>query len=70
MVDLRCPECSAWMRESLTAAEARRLDSRQALLRGELVQAYEASVRESLESLVFCFGIALELDLLGADDFR
>ena len=69
MVDLRCPECQAWVQETLSAADLRALDARQAALRRELVRAYERSVVESMEALAFCLGMALELDLLGADDF-
>jgi len=69
VVELRCPECFAWVQDTLSGAELRALDARQAALRGELVRAYERSVAESMEALAFCLGMALELDLVGADDF-
>jgi hypothetical protein len=68
-VDLRCPECYSWLQESLSGAEMRELDRRQSDLRRELVRAYERCVAESMEALAFCLRTALELDLLGADDF-
>ena len=69
MVDLRCPECFMWMQECCTRVELAELDKRQAATRELLVDAYERSVVESMEALAFCLGTALELDLLGADDF-
>ena len=69
MVELRCPDCYAWVQDTLTSAELRELDARQAALRDELKRAYERSVAEAMESLAFCMGVALELDLVGADDF-
>jgi len=68
-VDLRCPECFLWMRERCTRTELAELDKRQAAWRALLVDAYEKSVVESMEALAFCLGTALELDLVGADDF-
>jgi threonine synthase len=69
LVDLRCPDCDAWVQDTLTVAELRELDARQAALRQELVSTYERTVAEAMEALAFCLGMALELDLLGADDF-
>ena len=69
LVDLRCPECFAWVQECCTRAELAELDKRQAAWRDALVVAYERSVIESMEALAGCLGAALELDLLGADDF-
>ena len=68
-VDLRCPECFAWVQDTLSPTELRALDARQAALRRELVHAYERCVAESMEALAVCLGMALELDLVGADDF-
>lgn len=68
-VDLRCPECFMWMQESCSRVELAELDKRQAAWRELLVDAYERSIVESMEALAFCLGTALELDLLGADDF-
>jgi hypothetical protein len=69
MVDLRCPECFMWMQECCTPGELAALDKRQAAWRELLVEAYERSVTESMEALIVCLGVALELDLVGADDF-
>jgi hypothetical protein len=69
LVDLRCPECFTWMQECCSRAELAALDKRQAAWRELLVDAYERSVAESMEALAVCLGAALELDLLGADDF-
>jgi hypothetical protein len=69
LVDLRCPECFMWMQECCTRAELVDLDKRQAASREVLVDAYERSVTESMEALAECFGQALQLDLVGADDF-
>ena len=69
MVDLRCPECFTWMQECCSRAELEELDRAQAAWRAQLVDAYEQSVTESMEALASCLGMALELDLLGADDF-
>ena len=69
LVDLRCPECFTWMQECCTRAELAELDARQAAWRELLVSAYERSVAESMEALAVCLGAALELDLVGADDF-
>jgi hypothetical protein len=69
MVDLRCPECFTWMQECCTRGELAELDKCQAAWRELLVDAYERSVTESMEALAVCLGAALELDLVGADDF-
>ena len=69
MVELRCPECFTWMQECCSRGELAELDKRQAAWRALLVDAYERSVVESMEALAFCLAMALELDLLGADDF-
>jgi len=69
MVDLRCPECFTWMQECCSRGELAELDKAQAASRALLVDAYEKSVTESMEALASCLGMALELDLLGADDF-
>jgi hypothetical protein len=68
-VELRCPECFTWVQETCTRDELAELDKRQAAWRERLVDAYERSVTESMEALAVCLGAALELDLVGADDF-
>ena len=69
LVDLRCPECFMWMQECCTRVDLAEMDKRQAASRELLVDAYERSVAESMEALAGCFGQALELDRVGADDF-
>jgi hypothetical protein len=69
VVDLRCPECFMWMQECCSRGELAELDKRHAAWREQMVDAYERSVAESMEALAACFGAALQLDLVGADDF-
>jgi hypothetical protein len=69
VVDLRCSECMAWSQAGLTREGMRDLDRRQADLRALLVNAYQASVKESMSALADCFAEALALDLVSADDF-
>ena len=69
MVDLRCPECNAWLQLAVGEAEAEALDQADADGRRLLVDAYHQSVVDSMESLAFCLHIALDQDLVGADDF-
>ena|ERR671910_1887568 len=70
MVELRCPECFAWMQECCSRRELAELDRHQAASRELLVDAYERSVSESMLALVACFAAALARDLVTADDFR
>ena len=53
----------------LPKADAEELDRRQAACRDQIVTAYERSVSESMEALAAASRTALELDLVGADDF-
>ena len=69
LVELRCADCATWLSESFTRAEVRALDREQAECRQVLVDAYEQSVSESMDALATLFGVALSLDLIGADDF-
>ena len=69
VVELRCPECFTWMQECCSRGDLAELDRQQAAWRELLVDAYERSVAESMEALAVCLGTALELDLVGADDF-
>jgi hypothetical protein len=69
LVELRCAQCMVWLSEPHSRAEIRELDRRQAELRQLLLDAYERSVSESMDALATLFGVALELDLIGADDF-
>jgi hypothetical protein len=70
LVDLRCPECHAWMQGCCSRSELAALDKLQAAARELLVESYERLVAESMEALADCFAAALERDLVGADDFR
>jgi predicted amidophosphoribosyltransferase len=69
LVELRCAHCTIWISEPHTRAEMRELDMRQAEWRQVLLDAYERSVTDSMDALATLFGIALSLDLIGADDF-
>ena len=69
-VALRCPECLAWMSGTFTWEHARRLDSDLADGRAELRAAYRRTVQRNMQQALGAFASALELDLIGADDFR
>ena len=69
LVELRCPECFAYLQESCSRDELAELDKRQSASRELLVEAYERSVTDSMEALAACLGAAFELDLVDADDF-
>lgn len=69
MVDLRCPECFAWMQALHSEIELEELDRRQTAGREAILSAYYASVAESMEALAFVLREALALDLVGPDDF-
>ena len=62
-------ECSRWTEESITRVELAALDRRHSAEREELRAAYERCVADSMEALAQCLTIALERDLVGADDF-
>jgi hypothetical protein len=68
-VEIRCPECFAWVEASCTRRELVELDRRQAASRQVLLHAYERCVAESMEALGECLGAAFALDLIDADDF-
>ena len=69
MVALRCSDCMTWLDVPYSREEMEELDRCQAEWREEIVAAYERSVSESMEALAAVLVPALELDLLGADDF-
>jgi hypothetical protein len=69
LVDLRCPDCDQWRQDSLSHGEVAALDRAQRAARQQLVDSYERLVVESMEAEAFCLGMALDLDLVGADDF-
>lgn len=57
------------MQGSFSKEDAEELDRLQSACRDQLVTAYEQSVSESMRALAFNLATALELDLVGADDF-
>jgi hypothetical protein len=69
LVELRCSDCMTWLKAPHTRADMRELDRQQAEFRAVILEQYERSVTESMEALAACFGPALELDLVSADDF-
>jgi hypothetical protein len=68
-VELRCTDCMTVLHVPFTRAEMQELDRSEAEFRDLIVAAYERSVSESMEALAAVLVPALELDLLGADDF-
>ena len=69
LVELRCPECMIHLQAAFSRADMAELDRRQSEWREEIVAAYERSVQQSMEALAACLVPALDLDLIGADDF-
>ncbi len=69
LVELRCSDCMSWLKVPHTRADMRELDRLQAEFRAVILEQYERSVAENMEALADCFGAALELDLVSADDF-
>jgi hypothetical protein len=69
-VAMRCPECLAWMSDTCSWERARRLDRDLADGRAELRSLYRRTVRHNMQQALDAFVRALELDLIGADDFR
>ncbi len=68
-VRLRCPECDARTIHELDAEEAVRVDDALSQARLEMVALYEAVVRNNIAIEAGILAKALELDLLGPDDF-
>jgi hypothetical protein len=69
LVELRCSDCMTWLQVPLSREDMAELDRCQTEWRDEILAAYERSVSESMEALAAILGPALELDLVGADDF-
>jgi threonine synthase len=69
IVDLRCPDCMTVLQVPYSREDMEDLDRCQSEWRDEIVAAYERSVAESMEALAAILGPALDLDLVGADDF-
>ncbi len=68
-VELRCVECSRWTEGSVTRGQLAALDHHHTAGRAALQLAYERCVAESMEAMGHCLAVALERDLVGADDF-
>ncbi len=68
-VELRCTDCMTVLQVPFTRTEMQELDRCEAGFRDEIVAAYERQVSESMEALAAVLVPALELDLVGADDF-
>ena len=69
LVDLRCSDCMTWLQVPFSREDMAELDRCQTEWREEILAAYERSVSESMQALAAVLGPALELDLVGADDF-
>jgi hypothetical protein len=68
-IELRCPECFAWMLGCYTPAEMRELDRVTQERRQMMVAALEHFTADSMETLAQTLSAALALDLVGPDDF-
>ena len=66
---LRCPECDARTVRNLDAHEAARVDDALSQARLEMVAFYEAVLRSNMSREADLLAAALELDLIGPDDF-
>jgi len=66
---LRCPDCQLRMSGTFSAERARELNRAQAGARAALRTAYESAGRRNMHSTLRSLVHALELDLIGADDF-
>ncbi len=70
LVELRCSSARPGRRRRTPAPTCGSWIRKQAEFRATIVDGYERSVAESMEALATCFGHALALDLVTADDFR
>ncbi len=70
MLQLRCPDCMIVIAGSFAADQVARFDAELVRGRAQVERAYRAIVRENMSELSVCFSRALELDLIGPDDFR
>jgi hypothetical protein len=69
MLHLRCPECLAWIVGSFAPERIAALDDELVRCRELLIAAYDRVVKENMRELAERFRQALELDLIGPDDF-
>ncbi len=68
-LDLRCPECFAWMRGRFDPDDVEALDRTLRTARESLNAAHDQFVTESMEAMAECLEAALARDLVTADDF-
>lgn len=69
MLHLRCPECLTWIVGNFEAERVAALDEELVKRREALLSAYDRVVRANMSELAERFRQALELDLIGPDDF-
>jgi hypothetical protein len=69
VIHLRCPECLVLTSESFEQREVAELDSAFLRHRNAVVADYELVVHHNMSELLRSFRRALELDLIGPDDF-
>jgi hypothetical protein len=69
VLHLRCPECMVRLTGSFDHDRIAEYDDALVKSREAIIADYEALVRHNMGELSQCFARALELDLIGADDF-
>jgi hypothetical protein len=69
VLHLRCPECMVRLTGNFDSGRVAEYDSALVKSREAIVADYEAIVRHNMTELAQSFARALELDLIGADDF-
>jgi hypothetical protein len=69
VLQLRCPECWVRLTGNFSHDRVAAFDDELLKSRESITADYEAIVRHNMEELSQCFERALELDLIGPDDF-
>jgi ribosomal protein S27E len=69
-VELRCPDCHGREVSHFTQAELETLDREQDRAASEIQAALSRLEAQHMEEWIVSFGRALDLDLIGPDDFR
>jgi hypothetical protein len=69
VIHLRCPECLVLTSESFGQRQVQELDGVLVRNRNAVIADYQLLVRHNMSELLHSFGRALELDLIGPDDF-
>ena len=69
LLELRCPECSLWMVGRFDWRLVARYDEELSRGRGQIEHQYLSLVRHNMEEMADRLAKALDLDLIGADDF-